>query len=311
MREFDYSKLADKDWCIPVLYRVSKIKEYRDMPYLFVRKTDVEIYHWTLIANIRNIAHSNKLDGVDTSEIRYRLLISDRTIPRNRSEEEILGYRNIMDDIKKHHDYLPITPETILAIHKKLFEYTRFPIAGKFRSMPDDYNLGPEPQEQSVLPPHLPKEEVPKAIEQMCKSYNECINNNIIDDLLIIPIFLLDFLCVAPFDIGNGRMCRILMQLLLWRGKYFIGQYVSLERKFHYSIERYLDSLEISSYGWHENENDPELFVLYFLEWIRYIYEQFDNHFTIRPKRLKSLDLSKKYYIPKPCSPEYRWTSRF
>jgi Fic family protein len=183
-------------------------------------------------------------------------LVKEKTAPRDRDEQEIAGYRDILKTIHENYKYISLRPEIILQLHRDLLAYADTSYGGKFKSM---QNYISETNEDGIVftrfTPSSPLE-TPEAMEKICNEFQEALNMQIIDPLVLIPIFICDFLCIHPFLDGNGRMSRLLTTLLLYKSGYMVGRYISLEKKVENTKDTYYDVLGQISSGWHENRSD-------------------------------------------------------
>ncbi|MBO6061727.1 MAG: Fic family protein, partial [Clostridia bacterium] len=217
------------------------------------------------LAKIQSTDASNRIEGIVTTDDRLNKLVREKTLPRNRTEQEIAGYRDVLKTIHEKHDYIPIKPGTILQFHRDLYKFSGKSIGGSYKN--SDNVIAeklPSGTKQVRFEP-VPAWEVSEAMEQLCAAYNYAIDKEECDSLLLIPMFILDFLCIHPFNDGNGRMSRLLTLLLLYRSGYEVGRYISLEKLINDSKETYYEALADSSIGWHEGENDYTPFVRYLL----------------------------------------------
>ena len=202
------------------------------------------------IAKVQSTEASNRIEGIVTTNSRLKQLVSDKTTPRNRAEVEILGYRNVLNLVHENYDVMPVRSNYILQMHRDLFK---------------------------PLEPY----ETPDAINMICESYSKALDQEIVDELILIPCFLLDFLCIHPFNDGNGRMSRLLTLLLLNRRGYMVGQYISIEKAIADTKEAYYDALQKADRGWHEGLNDPKPFIKYMLAVILSCYREFDQRVNV------------------------------
>ena len=119
--------------------------------------------------------------------------------------------------------------------------------------------------------------ETPDGMNRLCAALREARQAKVYDDLLLIPLFILDFLCIHPFADGNGRMSRLLTLLLLYHSGYIVGKYISVEMMIEQSKETYYEALRSSSAGWPGGDNDPKPFVRYFLGLLLKCYRTFEE----------------------------------
>ena len=277
MKQFDYSKLAERTWDNEIVSYISKIHEYKGKQELYLRQKPVELERLIEIAKIQSTEASNRIEGIITTNARLKQLVADKTTPKNRAEEEILGYRNVLKLVHKNYDVLPVRANYILQLHKELLRFTNFTYGGQFKTTPNEIDMVTENGEKTVLFRPLEPFETPAAVEQLCDNFQKELDKGIVDELILIPCFLLDFLCIHPFNDGNGRMSRLLTLLLLNRCGYLVGQYISIEKAIADTKESYYDSLQRADQGWHEEQNDPKPFIKYMLGIILACYRDFES----------------------------------
>ena len=265
MREFDYSKLADRTWDNEIISYISKIHEYKGKQERFLHQKPVELERLTEIAKIQSTEASNRIEGIVTTGSRLKQLIGDKTTPRNRDEEEILGYRNALNMVHENYKMIPVRSNYILQMHRDLLKYTNLSYGGRFKTTPNEIDMVLPNGEKIVLFKPLEPFETPDAVNMICEKYQESLRKESVDELILIPCFILDFLCIHPFTDGNGRMSRLLTLLLLYKSGYLVGQHISIEKAIADTKEAYYDALQKADYGWHEDKNDPKPFIKYML----------------------------------------------
>ena len=274
MRSFDYGRLADKAWGTDILNLVAKIHECKGRQDLFLRQKPVELDRLVEIARIQSTEASNKIEGIVTTSTRMKQLFKEKTTPRNRDEDEIMGYRDVLNTIHESNEYIPIRPSYILQLHRDLLK----------RAVTEFTPLAPY--------------DTPEAVENLCKAYEQAVANEKIDSLILIPAFICDFLCIHPFNDGNGRMSRLLTLLLLYKNGYSVGKYISIEKQIEKTKDRYYDTLEEADAGWHEEKNDPTPFIKYMLQVILACYTEFEERVGLMTKSgtgSTAYDIVKKY----------------
>ena len=229
------------------------------------------------IAKIQSTEASNRIEGIITTDDRLKLIVRNKTTPRSRSEREIAGYRDVLATIHENYAYIPLRPGMILQLHRDLYKFSGLSIGGSFKNADNVIaETLPDGTKKLRFQP-VPAWETPEAIDSLCSEINETINDPELDDLLLIPMFILDFLCIHPFNDGNGRMSRLLTLLLLYRTGYQIGKYISIEKLIADSKESYYEALQESSENWHEGENDYLPFARYLLGVFIAAYRQFEE----------------------------------
>lgn len=207
--------------------------------------------------------------------------MADKTTPKNRDEEEILGYRNVLNLVHENYDMIPVRSNYILQMHRDLLKFTNYSYGGQFKTTPNEIDMMLENGEKVILFKPLEPYETPDAVNAICESYQKALDKEIIDELILIPSFILDFLCIHPFNDGNGRMSRLLTLLLLYRSGYLVGKYISVEKAIADTKEAYYDALQKADQGWHEGNNDPKPFIKYMLGIVLSCYREFENRINI------------------------------
>ena len=281
MRHFDYAGLKNKTWDNEVINYLSLIHEYKGKQALYVHQRPMELERLVEIAKVQSTEASNSIEGIRTTETRLRQLMREKTAPRNRDEKEIAGYRDALNIVHENFDYIPLTPNYILQLHKILLSYTDFGFGGSFKNVQNYISATDAQGKHFTLFTPLASYETPEAMREICDEYNRAIGEGQVDPLLIIPVFIHDFLCIHPFLDGNGRLSRLLTTLLLYRAGFEIGKYISLEAKIAKNKDAYYDALEDSQIGWHEQKDDPTAFVKYLLGTIIAAYRDFDDRIRI------------------------------
>lgn len=281
MRRFDYSSLSDRKWDNEIINYLSQIHEYKGRQAYYIQNKSSELKRLVEVAKVQSTEASNSIEGIRTTETRLRQIMNERTTPRNRDEKEIAGYRDALNIIHENFEYIPLTPNFILQLHKIVFQHTDSSFGGSFKDVQNYISATDESGSRFTLFTPLSPYETPTAIQEICDEYNRTIGEGKVDSLLIIPVFIHDFLCIHPFLDGNGRMSRLLTTLLLYRSGYEIGKYISLEAKIAKTKDVYYDALEISQDGWHEQKDDPTAFIKYLLGTIIAAYRDLDDRIRI------------------------------
>jgi Fic family protein len=277
MRNFDYSILAKRSWDTDILNMVAKIHECKGHQDLYIRQKPVELGRLVELAKIQSVESSNKIEGIVTTGVRMKKLFAEKATPRNRDEDEIMGYRDVLNTIHESSEYIPVRPAYILQLHRDMLKRAGLTYGGQFKNVQNYINeTRPDGQEITRFTPVSPYE-TPEAVEKLCDAYERAIALEETDALILIPVFICDFLCIHPFNDGNGRMSRLLTLLLLYKSGYKVGKYISIEKQIEKTKDRYYDVLEMSDSGWHEEENDPTPFIRYMLTVILTCYTEFEE----------------------------------
>ncbi len=291
MRIFDYSKIKDRQWDKEVINYIGLIHEYKGRQQLYLSQKPDELDRLVEIAKRQSTEASNEIEGIRTTQARLKQLIADKTTPKNRDEKEILGYRNVLNIIHENYEYIPIRSNYILQLHKELYSFMDVSYGGKFKNAPNEIDATLEDGSKVCVFKPLEPFETPDAISSLCDEYDKAISNYDIDPLIAIPIFIHDFLCIHPFNDGNGRMSRLLTTLLLYRSGYVVGKYISLEKKIQITKNEYYNALSSSSENWIEENNDETPFIKYFLGTVLAAYRDFEERVNLVSKKLTSKEM--------------------
>ena len=296
MRQFDYREKWKNLLTPEIVSYLTQIHEFKGEQTLFIEAKADTLTQLVEIAKIQSTESSNKIEGIYTSDIRLRELVKDKTRPRTRNEQEIAGYRDVLNTIHESHDHIPPKSAIILQLHRDLYKFESYNIGGKYKTAD---NVIEEEDSQGIKKIRfkpVPAWETPEAMEELCRAFEEAMATGEIDPLLLIPMFILDFLCIHPFNDGNGRMSRLLTLLLLYRSGYIVGKYISIEKLIETTKEEYYECLRQSSEQWHENENDYEPFVKYMLSIMIAAYRDFSSRVNLlttsgmsKPDRVKEI----------------------
>ena len=277
MKKFDLENEAKKLFTPNIINTVSLIHEYKGKQTLYIETKKDSLTNLLNIAKIQSAEYSNKIEGIKTTDVRIKELINDKVAPKNRNEEEIAGYRDVLELIHENYDNIPITSSFILQLHKISYRYSSSFIGGKFKTTDNIIEEIDEFGNKKIRFKPISAFETPFAVVELCNNYNELIQKGEIDPLILIPIFILDFLSIHPFTDGNGRMSRLLTLLLLYKSGYIVGKYISIEKIVENTKESYYEALQKSSVNWHTNNNDCSFFTEYYLGIILRAYKDFSN----------------------------------
>lgn len=281
MRQFDYSKLANLTYDAEILNYLSQINQYKGKQNLFLREKPLELKRLVEVARIQSVETSNSIEGIRTTNSRMKQLLSEKITPKTRDEQEIVGYRDVLDLIHSSYKEIQIVPNHILQLHKILLSHTNLSFGGNFKNV-QNYIMETCSNGQSFIRfTPLSPFETPLAIDAICESYNRTIKLELIDPLILIPCFIVDFLCIHPFNDGNGRMSRLLLLLLLYQNGFVVGKYVSVEKEIEKTKSAYYEALELSDQGWNEEKNDPTPFIKYFLKILLSSYKELEERIGI------------------------------
>ncbi|NEG89936.1 Fic family protein [Bifidobacterium aerophilum] len=277
MHQFDYACAAESLLTPHIARLLTTIHEAKGRQNVQIDMRPEAVRTLVDVARIQSTDASNRIEGIATSDRRLNALMLKTVTPRNRDEEEIAGYRDVLALIHDNHDYIPLTPNVILQLHRDLFRHTPLAFGGRFK---DSDNVIVErstdgTQTVRFAPPSALM--TPELITRACDAFNEAVGNEHVDPLLAIAMFTFDFTCIHPFNDGNGRMSRLLTLLLMYRNGFEIGKYISIEHIIEQTKDTYYDALAASTRGWNDSVNDYAPFAQYLLGTILTAYREFDE----------------------------------
>ena len=286
MRTFDYTRIPQGLMQPDIVNMVSAIHEYKGKQELYLEaKADV-LETMCEIARIQSTDASNRIEGIFTSNKRLNDLMAQKTEPKSRNEAEIAGYRDVLATIHNSYDYIDVKPGVILQLHRNLYRHTQSGFAGNWKDSDNAIVEFDAQGNQTVRFKPLPAIATPDAVAKLCEAYDKALDKGTYDPLLLACLFTFDFICIHPFNDGNGRMSRLLTLLLLYRSGYLVGKYVSIEMEIEATKETYYEALQQSSPGWIEGENNYVPIVRYLLGVILAAYHDFED-------RMQGLTVSK------------------
>ena len=294
MRIFNYSKINEQKWDSELLGLIAAIYKEAGKQEMYLKQRPEELEKLVEIAKVQSTESSNAIEGIVTTNTRIRQIVEDKTTPKNRDEQEIAGYRDVLNIIHESFDAIPITPNYILQLHKILYSHMNNPAAGRTKTVQNYISATyPDGSTKTLFTPLTPFE-TPTALESICNEFNRVIGNNELEPLIAIPTFIHDFLCIHPFNDGNGRMSRLLTTLLLYRSGFYVGKYISLEAKIAKNKDLYYDALGEAQSGWHEGSADAVPFIKYLLGTILAAYKDFEDRFALVETKLPALEIVRR-----------------
>ena len=291
MRPFNYSKIKEEKWDSEILGLIAAIYKFAGKQELYLKQRPDELEKLVEIAKIQSTEASNAIEGIVTTNTRIKQLVEEKTTPKNRDEEEIAGYRDVLNIIHESFNAIPITQNYILQLHKILCSHMNNPLAGRTKNVQNYISATyPDGHVETLFTPLAPYE-TPEALDKICEEYNRVIGNMEVEPLIIVPIFIHDFLCIHPFNDGNGRMSRLLTTLLLYRNGFYVGKYISLEAKIAKNKDLYYNALGRSQDGWHEGMEDVVPFIKYLLGIVLSAYKDFEERFALVETKRSALEM--------------------
>ncbi len=277
MTSFDRDTLDKLPITRDILNLMTQIAEHRGKQMLYARQIPRLLDTLRHHAVIQSTESSNRLEGITISARRLESIMKEKSPPNDRSEAEIAGYRDVLRTIHDSHSYMLVRSNTIQQLHRDMMVYVDTSRGGKWKSV-DNVIEGTLPSgDRWIRFVPTPPWQTPDAMENLCREFDIARDLGKLPDVILIAIFILDFLCIHPFPDGNGRMARLLTLLLLYQGGYTVGRYISLEKIVEDTKEQYYDTLFRSSQGWHDGKQDVLPWVEYFLTVILRAYRRFEE----------------------------------
>ena len=275
MRDYSYKEKWVKLFTPEIIKKLTLINEFKGEQRLFIEAHKDELKELVELAKIQSTEASNKIEGIYTADDRLKSLVQQKTTPRNRDESEIAGYRDVLNTIHESYEYIPINANYILQLHRNLYKFIGNVDGGKFKTGDNIIRETDEKGNEKVIFRPVPAWETPESIDRLCEAFRDAKEE--VDPLILSSMFILDFLCIHPFNDGNGRMSRLLTLLLLYQSGFIVGKYISIEKIIEQSKETYYEALQDSSVKWHENKNDYKPFVNYMLGVVINAYKEFES----------------------------------
>ena len=281
MKKFDYSFLRNSLLPANLINITSNIAELKSLES--VRKKDFQKIFTKLesIAKIESVKGSNAIEGIVTSDKRLVEIVNNSSVPLNNNEQEIAGYRDALGAIHNGFQNIDIIESDILNIHSMLLSYTNYQYKGKYKTTDNIISEINKDGNRRVRFYPTPASQTKQAMEQMILAFIDARSDSSINQLLLIPCFILDFLCIHPFSDGNGRMSRLLSLLLLYKNGFDAGKYISFEEQINKNKSAYYVSLEKSSINWHDTNNDYVPFIENFIFTLLICYKELDKRFAL------------------------------
>ena len=300
MKVFRYKEVDLELFTPESMNLIAKIHEYKGKQELFI-EAKLDILEAMLeVAKIQSTGASNRIEGIFTSDARLNELVTKKVEPLNRDEEEIAGYREVLNTIHENYDYIPLKPSVILQLHRDLYSFHPSSMGGRFKNQDNVIDEVDSDGIHTIRFKPVSAFETPAAVQRLCETYGEAIDEGRIDSLILISKFVFDFLSIHPFNDGNGRMSRLLTLLLLYQQGYIVGKYISIEMIIENTKVMYYQTLKQSSKGWHENGNSYSPFVNYYLGVILNAYKEFSSRVeTIAIKGLSKSERVKDLFEKK------------
>lgn len=281
MRRFDYSFLDNGMLPAGLFNITADIYSLKTMA--FDRKEQFADVFTKLaeIAKVQSVKSSNEIEGIVTTDERINEIVNGNSAPLNHNEQEIAGYRDALSEIHRSYSDMDFRESDILRLHAIMMNIAGYSYAGKYKEFDNDIIEEDKSGRRRIRFRPTSAAETPDEMEQLVLAYQEARDNSNINQLLLIPCVILDFLCIHPFRDGNGRISRLLSLLLLYRNGFDSGKYISFEEQISLRKGNYYEALAQSSQGWHEGRNDYSAFIMEFLTTVYMCYKELDKRFAV------------------------------
>ncbi|MHB1007012.1 MAG: Fic family protein [Chloroflexota bacterium] len=259
-----------------LLRTVRLLGEYKGKETLFKQQIPQALETLRQVAVIQSTESSNRIEGITAPADRLRALLADKTTPGNRSEQEILGYRDVLNTIHANHERMPFTTGVVRQLHRDLYKYMERE-GGRWKPVDNEISEVRADGTKVVRFQPVPAFATAEHMEALHERFNSLWAFGEVEKLILIPAYVLDFLCIHPFLDGNGRIARLVSLLLLYQAGFEVGRYISLEKIVEQTRDSYYDSLYASSRGWHEGEHNLLPWTEYFLGVLVAAYREFEG----------------------------------
>jgi len=296
VKVFDYKNTPKALLTPDIVSMLTSIHEHKGKQELYIEAHADALITLTEIAKVQSTGASNRIEGIHTTDKRLEELVRDKSAPRNRTEQEIAGYRDVLATIHESYDYIQPRPNIILQLHKQLYSFSGTSIGGSYKNADNFISETDTDGSEIIRFTPTPAYLTANAMENLCDSFVKNMGISEHDPLLLIPMFVLDFLCIHPFNDGNGRMSRLLTLLLYYRAGYIVGKYISFEKLIENTKDTYYEALRDSSTDWHDNMSDYAPFVRYYLGIVQKAYHEFEERVAYlqhrglsKPDRIKAV----------------------
>lgn len=276
MKSFENQVILNQEITHNILQLLGEIRELKGRQDLFKKQSPQTLKNLIEIATIQSIESSNRIEGIVAPHERIVELVQEKTSPKDRSEEEIMGYRSVLQMIHQNHHHIPFTPNVIQQFHEEMYKFTTVK-AGKWKTTDNTIEEVSKNGERIIRFVPVAAYLTHQAMENLHREFKEAVERGSVDPLLLTATYILDFLCIHPFIDGNGRMARLLTLYLLYDFGYEVGRYISLEKIIEENKESYYESLLKSSKGWHEGKHTLQPWWEYFLGTLRHAYRLFEK----------------------------------
>lgn len=276
MMSFRDDRLVREPIPMSIVKLVGRVEEFKGRQQLYYQQSPQMLESLRRVAIIQSTESSNRIEGIEVPHRKLRALVDEQVAPENRSEGEVAGYRDVLSTIHANYLHIPVTPNTILQLHRDLYKFLADE-GGKWKPADNTIDEVLADGTRVVRFRPVPAVMTPQAMDELCAAYERHSSAQDMAPLLLVATFILDFLSVHPFRDGNGRMARLLTLLTLYKFGYEVGRFISLERIIEESRDSYYDALQSSSQDWHEGTHSLQPWWEYFLGVLIAAYDEFES----------------------------------
>ncbi len=315
MRELTYDTTLQKLFTPSMVATLTKIHEGKGiLPIASVTGHDT-LDKLNEIAKTRSTGASCRLEGIKITEKHLRELLEDRAKTQSDTDNVVMGYRYVLETIDKTFNILRISPAIILQLHGDLFRFSNnVRNAGKWRggdrARAMSYGQSPYVQPESPKRYHgirtdmVDATDIPTQMRELCNAYNNAVRDETYSPLLVSILFILDFVCIQPFEQGTGQMARLLSLLMFNKNDFTVGRYISIDAEIEASQDTYFAALKESAKDWATGENDYLPFVEYMLNVLLKCYEELGERTSALSVRGSNEKTIRRYFqsIDEPVS---------
>lgn len=294
MRKFTYSKIKTTKLDSDTQNLIREIYRYRGQEEVYLKLLSNETTKLVTNSVVQSVQYSNEIEGITTTNCRLKKIIEEKITPVGRNEKEIAGYSEVLNLINENYKIIEISKNHILQLHGIMLKRVGTSFAGQTKNVQNYISITYANGESEVIFTPLSPFETPFALEELCNEFNKAIADPESEPLLVIFTFIHDFLCIHPFNDGNGRISRLLTNLLLLKTGFNVAKYHSIEKIISETSKEYYSSLFLSGKNWHEEKEDVKSFIKYMLSTLLVAYREFTEKVSIIETKSSASDYVKK-----------------
>ena len=263
-----------------MILMIRKIGEYKGKQDLYQKQAPDVLENLRHFAIIQSTESSNRLEHITLDEKRFKEIMKNKSQPQNRNEAEIAGYRDVLSLVHSSAKDIPFTVTVVQQLHRDIMKYTGI-TGGKWKVTDNEISEILQDGKKIIRFKTVKTHLVSNYMTNLHERFNNELQDNKIEPLILIPSYILDFLCIHPFLDGNGRISRLISLLLLYQQGYEVGRYISLERIIENTRESYYETLKTSSQNWHEGNHNIIPWITYFLSTMLAAYDDFERRANV------------------------------